>query len=86
MYVIAVYDVHHKRVGKVRKVFKKYLLPIQNSVFEGNITELKLNKLKKELEKIVDTNYDAICLYKLESTKYASREEIGIVKRTQNII
>ena len=25
MYIIAVYDVHHKRVTKVRKVFKKYL-------------------------------------------------------------
>ena len=53
MYIIAVYDVHHKRVGKVRKVFKKYLFTVQNSVFEGYITESKLNKLKKDLDKII---------------------------------
>lgn len=51
MFVIVVYDVHHKRVSKVRKVFNKYLHSVQRSAFEGNITEAKLKKLKKELSK-----------------------------------
>ena len=86
MYIIAVYDVHHMRVTKVRKVFKKYLFSVQNSVFEGNITDGKLKRLKNELSKIVDVNYDSICLYKLQSTKYTSKEEIGVVKHFINII
>ncbi|WP_346698362.1 CRISPR-associated endonuclease Cas2 [Thomasclavelia spiroformis] len=86
MFVIVVYDVHHKRVSKVRKVFNKYLHSVQRSAFEGNITEAKLKKLKKELSKIIDVNYDSICLYKLISTKYTSKEQIGIVKHTINII
>ena len=86
MYIIAVYDVHHKRVTKVRKVFKKYLFSVQNSVFEGNITDGKLKRLKNELSKIVDVNYYSICLYKLQSTKYTSKEEIGVVKHFINII
>ena len=85
MYIIAVYDVHHKRVSKVRKVFKKYLLAVQNSVFEGYITESKLNKLKKDLEKI-DVSYDSICFYELESLKYVSKEQIGMVKNHSNLI
>lgn len=86
MYIIAVYDVHHKRVTKVRKVFKNICFQFKNSVFEGNITDGKLKRLKNELSKIVDVNYDSICLYKLQSTKYTSKEEIGVVKHFINII
>ena len=67
MYIIAVYDVHHKRVGKVRKVFKKYLFAVQNSVFEGYITESKLNKLKKDLDKIIDDL--KICKQEMKAAK-----------------
>ena len=86
MYIIAVYDVHHKRVGKVRKVFKKYLFTVQNSVFEGYITESKLNKLKRDLDKVIDVSYDSICFYELESLKYISKEQIGMVKNHSNLI
>ena len=80
MYIIAVYDVHHKRVGKVRKVFKKYLFAVQNSVFEGYITE------SRDLDKVIDVSYDSICFYELESLKYISKEQIGMVKKHINLI
>ena len=37
MYVILVYDVGEKRVGKMLRLVRKYLSWIQNSVFEGEI-------------------------------------------------
>ena len=43
MFVILVYDVAAKRVGKVMKTTKKYLIPVQNSAFVGVITESKLS-------------------------------------------
>ncbi|NCB07630.1 MAG: CRISPR-associated endonuclease Cas2, partial [Bacteroidia bacterium] len=46
MYIIAMYDVGEKRVGKMLKLFRRYLNWIQNSVFEGEITEAKLMELK----------------------------------------
>ena len=46
MYVILVYDMEEKRVGKMLKLCRKYLNWIQNSVFEGEITEVKLKELK----------------------------------------
>ncbi len=45
MYVILVYDINQKRVGKMLKLCRKYLNWIQNSVFEGEITEVKLKEL-----------------------------------------
>lgn len=86
MFVIAIYDVHHKRVSKVRKTIKKYLHPIQRSVFEGEITESKLNALQDELLKIIDVTYDSITIYCLESTKYTNKLQIGEIMDAQYVI
>ena len=48
MFVIVTYDVSTKRVSKVMKICRKYLMHIQRSVFEGMITESKMNKLKQD--------------------------------------
>ena len=48
MFVVLSYDINQKRVNKVLKVCRKYLVHVQKSVFEGTITEAKLNSLKKE--------------------------------------
>ena len=45
MYIILVYDIGEKRVGKMLKLCRQYLSWIQNSVFEGEITEVKLKAL-----------------------------------------
>ena len=52
MFVILTYDVNSKRVGKALKICRKYLSHVQRSVFEGNITEGKLRKLQKELQRV----------------------------------
>lgn len=80
MFVILVYDVGSKRVGKVMKTAKKYLNPVQKSVFEGFMTEGKIGKLKAEIMKIIDPEHDSVMLYKLGSMRFAEKEEIGIAK------
>ncbi|MDX1905292.1 MAG: CRISPR-associated endonuclease Cas2, partial [Thermonemataceae bacterium] len=42
MYVILIYDCGEKRVTKMLKLCRQYLHWIQNSVFEGEISEVKL--------------------------------------------
>ena len=49
MYIIVVYDVGEKRVGKILKLCRQYLCWIQNSVFEGELSEAKLRELKQAL-------------------------------------
>ena len=57
MFVIVTYDVNVKRNNKVLKICRKYLVHVQKSVFEGNITEAKLRKLKslRKESKVVQT-------------------------------
>ena len=59
---------------------------VQNSVFEGMITEAKLNKLKHELEKVIVPADNSICIYEIQNIKYARKESIGIIKHKDNIL
>ena len=86
MYVILVYDIDQKRVGKVLKICRKYLIHIQKSVFEGNITESKLKALKEDLGDLIDAQMDSVIIYHLDSVKYTKKEQIGIVQSISNII
>lgn len=86
MYVILVYDINQKRVGKALKICRKYLTHIQRSAFEGNITESKLNALQEELGRLIDTQIDSVIIYRLDSVKYAKKEQVGVVQSTSNII
>lgn len=86
MYIILVYDINRKRVSKVMKICRKYLHHVQNSVFEGNLTISQEEKLKKQLEKIINPREDSICIYRLNSLKYARKEQIGKYKNIDNVI
>ena len=52
MYVIIVYDVGEKRVGKMLKLCRQYLCWIQNSVLEGELSEAKLRELQMKMKAI----------------------------------
>lgn len=86
MLVIAVYDINVKRVTKVLKCCRKYLYWVQNSVFEGEITETNYKKLKMEVQKIIKNNEDSVIFYTFRTTKYSKREVLGIKKGGQENI
>lgn len=77
MYVILVYDIGEKRVGKMLKLCRQYLNWIQNSVFEGEITEVKLKELKHRAQAIMDPAYDSIILFKSRQEKWLEKEIVG---------
>lgn len=77
MYVIAVYDVAAERTAKMLKLCRKYLHWVQNSVFEGEITEVKLKELKLEAEKIMDEEHDSFILFKNRNSNWLDKEIIG---------
>ncbi len=80
MFIILVYDVNEKIVSKFHKTCKKYLTWVQNSVFEGEITEANYRILIDELRKFMDDSRDSLLVYKFRTKKYYEREEIGIAK------
>lgn len=86
MYIIVVYDVGVKRVAKVLKICRKYLNWVQNSVLEGDISEVGLKKLKDELNRTISPVEDSVIVYNLRTTKYYSREILGLKKSSNDFI
>lgn len=87
MYVIAVYDVGKKRVAKMLKLCRRYLNWIQNSVFEGEISESKLEELKIEAKEIMDEDDDSFIVFKTRQEKWLDKEIVGKERSTlDNII
>ena len=86
MFVIIVYDVNVKRNSKVLKTCRKYLPHVQKSVFEGYITDAQLNKLKKEIGRIIVPEDDSFMIYRFDSSKYSSKEIIGVSVDNSNIL
>ncbi len=80
MFIIMVYDVGEERLPKVLSIGRKYLTWIQNSVFEGEISDANFIRLKDELSKTIDKEHDAITFYILRTTAYLKRENLGIIK------
>jgi CRISPR-associated protein Cas2 len=78
MYVILVYDINEKRVGKMLKLCRKYLNWIQNSVFEGEITKVKLKELIMYAKKIMELDEDSLIIFKTRQEKWLDKEVVGI--------
>ena len=77
MYVIAMYDVGEKRVNKMLKLLRRYLNWIQNSVFEGDISEVKLKELVIHAEKFMDKDEDSLIIFSGRTEKWLEKQIIG---------
>ena len=80
MYVIIVYDINVDRVNKVKSFLRQYLFWIQNSVFEGEVSESEFNLITDGLMNSLDTEVDSIIIYKLRMAELLNREVLGIEK------
>ena len=80
MYLIVVYDVEEKRVGKVCKFLKGYLHWVQNSVFEGELTDGKFKEMQIGLKKRIKPDKDSILFYKLRANYDIDKETMGLEK------
>ncbi len=82
MYVILVYDIGEKRVGKMLKHCRKYLNWIQNSVFEGEITTLNLKKLVDGADMIMEEEKDCVIVFKSRNKEWLEKEIYGKERKT----
>ena len=80
MYVIIVYDVNVDRVNKVKSFLRQHLFWIQNSVFEGELTNSEFEIIYDGLMEIIDVNIDSVIIYKLRMVELLNREVLGIEK------
>jgi CRISPR-associated protein Cas2 len=81
MYFIVVYDVGQGRVQKVMKFLRTYLNHVQNSVFEGELTNAQYAELKAGIKAIINEDEDSVIYYNVGSTRRMKREIMGKEKR-----
>ncbi|MEG8946948.1 CRISPR-associated endonuclease Cas2 [Rosettibacter firmus] len=78
MYVIIVYDAVPKRGLKLLKYLRQHLNWVQNSVFEGELTESEFERIKHGIKEIVNEKQDSVIYYVFDSQNYHERGIIGI--------
>ncbi len=82
MFAILYYDVNEKRCARMLKTCRKYINWVQNSVFEGEISEAAYERLASELKKIIkEEDGDSIVIYKFRQMKYYERKVYGADKK-----
>ena len=64
----------------VFKTCKKYLVHIQNSVFEGELLESQAIKLKAELDRYIRDDKDSVILFKSRNQRWLEKEFLGMIE------
>jgi CRISPR-associated protein Cas2 len=77
MYVVIVYDIGVERVNKVCKTLRRRLTWVQNSVFEGEISEADFAKIQVDLLKIINSERDSVLCYCINNPKGWEKRVIG---------
>ena len=55
-----------------------YVIHIQKSVFEGEITEANLYKLKKDIEGEIDESTDSVVIFKSRDQRWLDKDVMGM--------
>lgn len=82
MYIILVYDMGEKRVAKMLRLCRRYLNWIQNSVFEGELTEIQLKKLILEAKELMEEDEDSLIIFSSRNERWLDKQVIGLEKNT----
>jgi CRISPR-associated protein Cas2 len=82
MYLILVYDVASERVAKVCKMLRRRLTWVQNSVFEGEVSEADLKKIQLDLAQIISPGSDSVLFYCIGNPKGWEKRVMGRERAT----
>lgn len=83
MYIVLVYDISlekksgQKVLRKCFKICKKYLHHIQNSVFEGELTKVQLERLRSELNEYIRKDSDSVIVFKTRVDRWLEKDFWG---------
>lgn len=81
MYFILAYDITSpKRLPKALKLCRRYLNWVQNSVFEGELTTSQFDRLRKEMQSLIDKKEDSVIFYCARTPEVVERDVLGIEK------
>lgn len=78
MYTLLVYDAAAERNAAILRTCRKYLHHMQNSVFEGELSNAQIIHLRAEIQTNIDSSYDHILVYTFPPGATPHRQSWGI--------
>jgi CRISPR-associated protein Cas2 len=75
-YLIVVYDVQADRTPKFLKYLRQYLVHVQNSVFEGELTAGQAAEVESTLEEMLEPG-ESVMVYRMAGESYVERSVYG---------
>jgi len=80
---IIAYDISDpERLRLVAAICEKYLIRVQKSVFEGELTKSQLYSIQKELKKVIEKKDDSVIIYLVR--KSAMKRKIILGKKPED--
>lgn len=87
MHIIIAYDIGVERLNQVRHVMKQYLNWIQNSAFEGELSEGQLEELRLKVREKIDMEKDSVVVFVISNPDWVEKHIWGVEKGvTEQII
>ena len=77
MYIICTYDVKSKNCRKFMKLLRRYLFHVQESVFEGELSEVRLKELLLLAKGVMNPEEDCIIIFKGATQCSLEKEIVG---------
>lgn len=69
---------NEKRMGKMLKLCRQYLNWIQNSVFEGELTEVQLKELVYRAKEFMIADEDSFIIFSSREKRWMDKQIIGL--------
>ncbi len=66
-----------KRWKKVFGICKRYLVHVQKSVFEGELTEAQVKMMEMEIKQHIDNSRDSVIIFKSRNERWLDKEIWG---------
>lgn len=80
MYVIIVYDVNVDRVAKICGYLRRHMDWVQNSVFEGELTDSQFKRIKHDLKEIMHEDEDSVRFYVFRTREQVKVDTMGVTR------
>ncbi len=80
MYVIIVYDMNVERVAKICQYLRRYLDWVQNSVFEGELTDSQFKRVRHDIKEMMHEDEDSVRIYAFRTKEQVKIETMGVLK------
>ncbi|MBN1762225.1 MAG: CRISPR-associated endonuclease Cas2 [Methanomicrobia archaeon] len=80
MFVIIVYDMGVERVTKICQYLRRSMDWVQNSVFEGELTDAEFKRIQHDVKELMEADVDSVRFYTFRTKDQVKIETLGVEK------